>query len=64
MAYIYERAPICPECRRDTGEKLGRHGSKGRRVRCRGWDCGHEWIIYPIAEEYRDECGVVRARVL
>jgi hypothetical protein len=64
MAYIYERAPICPECRRNTGEKRGRSGATGRHLRCRGMDCGHEWEIQPIAEEYRDEAGNVRARLI
>jgi hypothetical protein len=64
MALIFERAPICPECRRAVGNKLGRVGATGRRVRCTGFDCGHVWTIYAIAEEYRDNNGIVRARSL
>lgn len=64
MSLIYERAPVCPCCRRATGEKMGRVGATGRRVRCTGYDCGHIWTIYAIAEEYRDNFGLAKVRPL
>jgi len=54
---IYERTPMCPKCRENEGKKLHRVGATGRRLRCTGLGCGHEWDEYPIAVQERDEQG-------